>query len=131
MDMDMDMDMEKEMEKEKEKSYDNIRNAWQVQFRFPKDKHLPNREWMVECSFPAVDIVEYDNQKMRPSDGSFDIGQGRAHVHANWLIERHGSDRIETCVRFVGVQPWWVTKDEDPEREFTLKAKYDSRPVNN
>jgi hypothetical protein len=108
---------------EKDKDYTNIRNAWVVKYRYPKNKK-GDREWADSCTFPAVDILEYDGDKMRPHDGSFDIGQGRAHVHAEWLRERYPN--IEVRISRVGVQPWWLKPDGDPQREFELKAKYDS-----
>ncbi len=113
------------MDMEKDKDYTDIRNAWKVEFRYKKRGKIKATDWASDCSFPAVDIIEYDGEKMRPRDGAFDIGQGRAYVHANWLEARDA--RIETRVTFVGVKPWWVKNDEDPQKEFVLLAKYDSR----
>ena len=102
-----------------------VRNAWRVDFRFPKRKD-ESREWMHDMTFPAVDVIEYDGQPYHAHRaGSFDIGQGRAYVHANWLKERFGSE-VETRVTFVGVKPWWLKEGEPPTREFPLIAKYDS-----
>jgi hypothetical protein len=104
------------------------RNAWAVEFRFPKHRLKASREWVAGSTVPAVDIIEYEGLTPTPNDGDsfFDIGQGRAHVEEDRLQRTYGSD-IETRVVFVSVKPWWLKDGEEPTKEFTLKAKYASR----
>ena len=96
-------------------------SAWTVEFRYPKQ----SKEWLEDITFPALDVIEYDGDLFTKKDKSFDIGKGRAYVHANWLKNRHGS-AIETRVMFKKESPFWIEKGEPYDKEIILKCKYDA-----
>ena len=105
----------------------NKLNAWAVDYRFLDRGE--DAEWATQCWFPALDIVTYDNEPQgQGGQGFVDIGQARAYKEAHDIVQRFGSNTVETWVHFVNHKPYEINAG----KEVTLICRYDEMtPVTN